>query len=496
MRAFLLEILSVDERLANVFMQRFGDVDAKEACRMLADQIREAVYECSRGGFIDWRSAMQFERAWNRIVGSSLDALIERGAYGIALEVSFEALASIQDLDIDDSDGFTGDAVANVREYWQKLLELGDNEFTLHMYDRIRSFADYDELADDYDVLDMEVEMAEDFLVDSFADMPEFAGPTKEVALEQIALVRVVGDQAQDELRQLREQLCDPHAPIEGIAYGDPRYRLNNDAQFAVRRIQNHVTELGTWTLVLLRAMRAEGASESQLWDAAKEAIASEDVCMFFVRPALEAGDKDAALKVLLACKRACEELGDGQYPTGVSQQLADLLEGRDIPAMREELLYQMRRQGSRTAFERGLPTESLWERLRASYDAATWANVRMDILDSLGDGSVRRDCLAAEGLYNMLMDEAEAAGLFALGKHEAALAERHPERVLTLHLRELEDNPRYPGSNRKGYQQFCQRLVHIKALPGGEAAVQKIVEQTRLKYPRRPALLDELSHV
>lgn len=179
-----------------------------------------------------------------------------------------------------------------------------------------------------------------------------------------------------------------------------------------------------------------------------------------------------------------------------VSQQLANLLVGRDVLAMREELLYQMQLQNKRKTFEGHLPVNSLWERMRESYEAGEWADVRMGILDSLGKGIVRRTCLAAEGMYDILMDEVEAAGLYALGEHEAELAKRYPEQVLAMHLQEVERNQTYPGNDRKAYQRFCQRLSHIKGLPGGEAEVAKIVERTRREYYRRPALLDELSRV
>lgn len=495
LRKFLLEVLTVDDGLAKVFVQRFGDVDVAEARRMLADQIADAVHKCSRGGFIDWRAAAQFESAWHRIVGSSLDALIERRALDVALEVSIEALESIQDLDIDDSDGFTGDAIEDIREYWKRILELGDEDYALRMHDRICTFVD-SEGYDEYGVFDIEIEMAEDFLVDAFADMPRFASPIKRMAIEQMNLARNSRDRAQEELRQLREQMDVSTAPVEGLDYKSPLYKLNNDARMAVTRIRSQVKVLGNWALVLMRAMKAEGASKSQLWDAAKEAVADENVCMCFVRPALEEGDEQTALEVLLECKRACQNLGDGQYTAKVSQQLANLLADKDVLGMREELLYQMRLQDRRTTFEGHLPVDVLWKRLRESYGADEWADVRMGILDSMGDGAALRACLAAEGLYGMLMDEVEATGLFALDKYEAELAKRYPERVLAMHLKEIEGNQTYPGHNRKAYQLFCQRLVHIKGLPGGEIEVHRIVEQIRCEYPRRPALLDELSRV
>ena len=495
-REFLLEILRVDARLANVFVQRFGDVDAAEARHMLAKQISEAVYECGRGGFIDWRSASQFESAWNRIVGSSMDSLIEREACQVALEVSFEALESIQGLEIDDSDGFTSSAIGYVKEYWEQLVELGDEDFVRYMHERVRDFADSDGHDDVSDAFDMEIEMAEDFLVEAFADLPEFAGPIKEMALEQMNLARAYRDRAQSELTRLREQMGEPLAPIEGIGYADPRYQANNDAYMAEARVRSQASAFGNWALVLLRAMRAEGASDEQMWDAAKDAVADEHVCMYFVQMALEAGDKDKALSILLECKRMCADLGDGRYPVVVSRQLADLLEERDVEGMRDELLYQLTYRKRRMASDDLVPVDSLWKRLRASFEPAEWMEKRMSLIDSLRNRAVRLNCLAAEGFYDMLMDEVEAAGLSTLEGHEGTLAERYPERVLAMHLKELKSNQTYPGNDRTAYRRFCERLAHVKKLPGGEAAVAQIVDEMRRTYPRRPALLDELSRV
>lgn len=107
-----------------------------------------------------------------------------------------------------------------------------------------------------------------------------------------------------------------------------------------------------------------------------------------------------------------------------------------------------------------------------------------------------RKDCLAAEGLYDRLMDEAEKEGLYGIHTYESELVEHCPERVLKLCLDNLERDHRYPGSTRKGYRQFAQHLLHINALPGGEGPVAAIVAQMLKQYPNRPALRDELSLV
>lgn len=86
--------------------------------------------------------------------------------------------------------------------------------------------------------------------------------------------------------------------------------------------------------------------------------------------------------------------------------------------------------------------------------------------------------------------------GLYAMRTHEAELVERFPQRVLKLYVDDTEHSQQCPGSNRKGYQMFVQRLRHIKAMPGGEVEVARIIAKMRAEYPRRPALMDELSRV
>ena len=94
------------------------------------------------------------------------------------------------------------------------------------------------------------------------------------------------------------------------------------------------------------------------------------------------------------------------------------------------------------------------------------------------------------------LMDEAERQGLYAMRTHETELVERFPQRVLKLYVDDTEHDHQYPGSNRKEYKAFVRRLRHIKAIPGGEVEVARIIAKMRAKYPRRPALMDELSRV
>jgi hypothetical protein len=103
---------------------------------------------------------------------------------------------------------------------------------------------------------------------------------------------------------------------------------------------------------------------------------------------------------------------------------------------------------------------------------------------------------LAEEGLFDRLMDEAEAKGVSALRDFEPDLAARYPERVLALHEKDLmgkDGNDPRVGSTRNSYKYFADSVRHLRSIEGGDAVADRITSKVLQMYPRRPALRDEL---
>ena len=225
----------------------------------------------------------------------------------------------------------------------------------------------------------------------------------------------------------------------------------------------------------------------------AGEAATCVSICQFLVHGLLRCGRERDALGLLRACKEESIRQNDGTYAMSVSWQIAQLCENQDVVALRDELFYLLRNVPRSDV---PLGTVELWDRIRKTYDQDAWLRERDAMLRRIDKASVRRQCLAAEGLYEWLMDEVEADGCYVLGGYEQALAERFPQRVLDLYLASLEDWRTRPGNSRKSYQALARHLCHIKGLRGGEKKVQRFVAELRELYPRRRALLDELSRV
>ena len=496
LRTFLLEALRRDEQLSTLFTQRFATIDVAASCRRLAKQIDAATWEYADRGFIDWRGALGFEQRYHELVHTSIDPLVARGAYVAALELSIQALHSLEPIEIDDSDGFFSSAIDDVEDMWDAWLKEGDDDFASALFERISRYLDEQPT----DGMEREIhsygaDMARAFQRDRFVDLPTFSDRFIRLADAKLEQSQEAATELLAELEHLRAAMGMPEAPVDRCcSHLDARQgQLNERARHVAFSLEFEKQDIERWMLIKLRALRAGGASTDDLYDTAGKTKLLEPVCQYFVDLELERDDSVMATLLLQDCKAAQQtERGEGGYSVKLALQLADLLNGRDNEAMRDELRFLM--EHGRYV---GVPdVRTLWTRLRESYAPSEWEHRRDIELDRIDDQNAWRSCLAAEQLYDRLMDDVEREGLRALGGFEDELVERYPERVLKLYMDDLHGRRDYPGRSRKEYHRFATHLNHIKRIPGGAPEIARYVAQVRRSYPNRPALLDELSVV
>lgn len=104
-------------------------------------------------------------------------------------------------------------------------------------------------------------------------------------------------------------------------------------------------------------------------------------------------------------------------------------------------------------------------------------------------------DLCIKENWWGKLMEHvAEQKDARYIKEYEKYLKTDYRDRLVELYLecvfKKLES-----GVGRPIYQEICSYLRHIKKL-GRKDIVQEAIEDLRVKYPRRPALLDELDQV
>ena len=494
-RAFLARVLAHNESLAFEFVQRFGVIDKHQSCKSMARQIENAVWNYANRGFIGWRDALGFEHKYLEILHACIDPVVDRGAYDVAVELSVQALYSLQSIEIDDSDGFYSNVIGDVKEMWKSWLAHGGDEPAKLLFCAITAYLQNEpDDEQEYEIHSYGADMARDFQIEHFADKPSYAKEFLSLANERLKAAQeslAKGEQALEHARKKNEAAT---SKSRNVAWRPTNsYGQIQEESILSYRIRGAQHEVERWTLIRLRALRALGEDDGALLEEAGSVVRCERVCQFFVDSALQRGDNYQALRLLLRCKEYERERADGFYPIAVSRQIACLSEGRDVAAFRSEVLYMLSHATRADVRE---DASDLWVWLRKSFDESVWPSQRGALLDSVKNTSTRMACIAAEGLFDRLMREAEEAGLGALRYYEHMLVERYPDRVLKVYVDDLQKFMANPGSDRKAYQQLARHLVHTRDLPGGEEPARRFVRDVCQEFPRRYALIEELSSV
>ena len=99
---------------------------------------------------------------------------------------------------------------------------------------------------------------------------------------------------------------------------------------------------------------------------------------------------------------------------------------------------------------------------------------------------------LLGEKDYEALMEWAENNAAYRPLSYERILYEYYPDRVVSLAAARAERSS--DGmSNRSAYSHFAEDLAYLRAYEKGQTAAEKILEDAIKRYPRHPALKDEL---
>ena len=99
---------------------------------------------------------------------------------------------------------------------------------------------------------------------------------------------------------------------------------------------------------------------------------------------------------------------------------------------------------------------------------------------------------LLGEKDYEALMEWAENNAAYRPLSYERILYEYYPDRVVSLAAARAERSSA-GMSNRSAYSHFAEDLSYLQAYEKGRASAEKIFEDVMKRYPRHPALKDEL---
>ena len=130
---------------------------------------------------------------------------------------------------------------------------------------------------------------------------------------------------------------------------------------------------------------------------------------------------------------------------------------------------------------------------MKAQYSEEEWLTKREELFKKLPANAHIDRMYKEEKLYDRLLAYVlKSSGLYAVQTYENVLKKEYPKQILNKYQDEVNKMASYTG-NRKHYASLVALLRRMKRIKGGTAIVETIVEEWRIKYRNRPAMMDEL---
>ena len=122
------------------------------------------------------------------------------------------------------------------------------------------------------------------------------------------------------------------------------------------------------------------------------------------------------------------------------------------------------------------------------------WKEILPQLFDNENTKRLRRELQLSEGMLEQMMTELEASRFpYELKQYEKELRKIYPDRVRDLLLKHIDQQMRQ-ASTRKAYAGAVRELKHIYGYPDGRTRAAELAKAWRTDYPRRTAMLEELT--
>lgn len=434
-RSFLVSVLTGDEKLLlrfyNIVNERAAEVDIKNYIRQI-DIIVENYL--GKYDFIDYYEADGFIAELEEFIDVEVCRLIDNGNYLSAFEVMNYIFVMIGDVDMDDSDGGTGILAHKIYQLWLELLDKVNLEDKKKMFEWFTAHLDGS-------VIEYFEEYIEQMIMEQF----------KEKEFEQAKL-----DFLEDMIKKSEQ----------------------NDSGWT------RDYEIGKWAIKYLEALERKKVSEKQIEEVCKKYWSNSSVRRYYIDFCKKRKKYDRALQVL-------DEsiLLDKNYRGLISEH-----------NRKKKEIYRL--QGNKSAY-----IEQLWKllleydegdlgvykELKKQYTAEEWLVKREEILKKLSENANVEEIYKEEKMYDRLLEYVlNSSGLDALKTYESVLKKEYPEQILDKYRGEVNKMALHT-SDRNHYSYLVSLLRRMKKIKGGTKIVEKIVEEWKVNYKNRRAMMDEL---
>ena len=435
-QAFLVSVLAEDKKLLLRFRNMVNKCATKEDVEDYFEQIDEiADRYLGRDHFINYYQAYDFMLELEEIIDKDVRRMIDNGSHISAFHVMNHIFVLLGNVDMDDSGGETSMLAEQIYQLWLELLT------KVNAQDKRKMFIWFTTHMDG-SVIDYLEEYIEQIIMEEFKE-PEYE---------------------QDKLSFMEEM-------IEKAEKKDSGWSRD----YAV----------GKWTVTYLKTLEEKNAPEDQLEEICKKYWNNSGVRRYYIVRYFEKKEYDRVLQVL-----------------DESIELDKAYRGQVLEYIQKKKeIYRL--QGNKSAYieqlwklvlEQSAGDFDIYKELKAQYSEKEWLIKREELFKKLPPNAHIDRLYKEEKLYDRLLAYVlKSSGLYAVQSYENVLKKEYPKQILSKYQGEVNKMASCTG-NRKHYADLVALLRRMKRIKGGSEIVETIVEEWKIKYRNRPAMMDELS--
>lgn len=435
-QAFLVSVLAEDKKLLLRFRNMVNKCATKEDVEDYFEQIDEiADRYLGRDHFINYYQAYDFMLELEEIIDKDVRRMIDNGSHISAFHVMNHIFVLLGNVDMDDSGGETSMLAEQIYQLWLELLT------KVNAQDKRKMFIWFTTHMDG-SVIDYLEEYIEQIIMEEFKE-PEYE---------------------QDKLSFMEEM-------IEKAEKKDSGWSRD----YAV----------GKWTVTYLKTLEEKNAPEDQLEEICKKYWNNSGVRRYYIDRYFEKKEYDRVLQVL-----------------DESIELDKAYRGQVLEYIQKKKeIYRL--QGNKSAYieqlwilvlEQSAGDLDIYKELKAQYSEKEWLIKREELFKKLPPNAHIDGLYKEEKLYDRLLAYVlKSSGLYAVQSYENVLKKEYPKQILSKYQGEVNKMASCTG-NRKHYADLVALLRRMKRIKGGSEIVETIVEEWKIKYRNRPAMMDELS--
>lgn len=435
-QAFLVSVLAEDKKLLLRFRNMVNKCATKEDVEDYFEQIDEiADRYLGRDHFINYYQAYDFMLELEEIIDKDVRRMIDNGSHISAFHVMNHIFVLLGNVDMDDSGGETSMLAEQIYQLWLELLT------KVNAQDKRKMFIWFTTHMDG-SVIDYLEEYIEQIIMEEFKE-PEYE---------------------QDKLSFMEEM-------IEKAEKKDSGWSRD----YAV----------GKWTVTYLKTLEEKNAPEDQLEEICKKYWNNSGVRRYYIDRYFEKKEYDRVLQVL----DESIEL-DKAYRGQVLEYIQKKKEIYRLQGKKSAYIEQL----WKLVLEQSAGDLDIYKELKAQYSEKEWLIKREELFKKLPPNAHIDRLYKEEKLYDRLLAYVlKSSGLYAVQSYENVLKKEYPKQILSKYQGEVNKMASCTG-NRKHYADLVALLRRMKRIKGGSEIVETIVEEWKIKYRNRPAMMDELS--